>query len=99
MTKHWSDWNWRRELTSLEKHEVIRRLTKMDRSQIEDAFTYHAPSKEQVDDMLEIREKAKELAYLLINKCPPCADRSSVLRRLRNVVMEANASIILNGLV
>lgn len=71
----------------------------MNKSQIEDAFTYHAPSTNQVEDMREIREKAKELAFLIDNKCPSCADRAAALRKLREVVMTANAAIILNGLV
>jgi hypothetical protein len=71
----------------------------MDRAQIEDAFTYHAPNDVQVEAMKQIRAKAKELAYLIIDSCPACADRSAALRKLRETVTTANASIILNGLV
>ncbi len=62
-------------------------------------FSYHSPSEDQVDRYGEIREKAKELARVILALCPPCADRSAAIRKVREAVMTANASIALHGTV
>lgn len=71
----------------------------MDKSLIEDVFEYHAPNTAEIESMELIRSRAKELAYMIIEQCPKSADRSDALRKLREVVMTANASIILKGMV
>ncbi len=62
-------------------------------------FEYHRPSEDQVDRYTEIREKAKELARVILTLCPPCADRSAAIRKVREAMMTANASIALHGTV
>jgi len=62
-------------------------------------FDHHDPSEDQVDRYNEIREKAKELARVILALCPPCADRSAAIRKVREAVMTANASIALHGTV
>lgn len=57
-------------------------------------FTYHEPTGEQVGKMGKLREKARELAHLIVEVCPPSADRSDAIRKLREVVMTTNAGII-----
>jgi hypothetical protein len=66
---------------------------------VEDVFTYHAPTPEQLIILAEIREQAKSFASYILNTVPNCADRTSSLRNLRMCVMEANAATVLNGLV
>lgn len=63
--------------------------------ELEAAFTYQRPILEQVDQMTTIREKAKELARLIFELCPPSADRTAAIRKVREGVMTANAAIVL----
>ena len=65
--------------------------------QVEEWFTYHAPTPEQVVKYEQIRNLARDLAYRIIANCPPSADRTAALRKLRECVMTANASIACNG--
>jgi hypothetical protein len=64
---------------------------------LQDLFTYHAPTGEQIEQMAWIREKAREFASLIFAYCPRSADRTAALRKVREAVMTANASIVLNG--
>lgn len=67
---------------------------------LDDVFTYHPPNDQNtIDKYRLIREKAKELASLIIQLCPECADTSAAVRHIREGVMTANAAIALNGLV
>lgn len=63
---------------------------------IESAFTYHAPKTGQPEMYTEIREKAKELAYLIDGTCPDSREKSSAMTKLEECVMWANASIARN---
>lgn len=64
-----------------------------------DIFTYHSPKGDQPKMYAAIREKALELAQVIINCTPPSADQTAAIRLLREAVMTANASIALDGLV
>ena len=64
---------------------------------VEDVFSYHAPSSDQPERYVKIRESAKQFAKTILECTPPCADQSAALRLLRESVMTANASIALNG--
>ena len=64
---------------------------------IEHVFKYHSPTPEQVIKYQAIRDKAKELAQVIIENTPVCADQSAALRHLRECVFTANSSIALNG--
>jgi hypothetical protein len=72
---------------------------KMEKAQVEEAFTYHAPTDEQVMNLAAVRLSAKKLALCILSNCPASADRTVALRKLREVVMIANASIVLEGLI
>lgn len=65
------------------------------REEIDDIFTYHAPSDEQKARYEAIRKTARVLAYVLIDNTKPSADQSAAIRLLRECVMTANASIAL----
>ena len=60
-------------------------------------FMYHAPTPEQVEKYQVLRDKAKELAYLIVDLVPegPISgpDKTSALRLLRQAIMTANAGI------
>jgi hypothetical protein len=65
--------------------------------EIEAIFTYHAPSGDQPAKYVAIREKAKELAYVIHESCEAGPDRTAAIRHLREAVMTANASIATNN--
>lgn len=64
---------------------------------IESAFTYHAPEPGQLEQYTAIREKAKELAYLIDRTCPDSREKSLAMTKLEESVMWANASIARDG--
>ena len=65
-------------------------------SKIESAFTYHAPKPGQPEMYTGIREKAKELAYLIDGLCPDSREKSLAMTKLEECAMWANASIARN---
>lgn len=67
------------------------------KTQIENLFTYHAPTEEQKEAYSIIREKAMEFATIIDENCPESPDRTSAIRLLREAVMTANASIATGG--
>lgn len=71
------------------------RVVKID-PKIESAFIYHAPKNDQQKRYVELREKAKEFAYLIESCCPLSREKSLALTNLENSVMWANASIARN---
>jgi hypothetical protein len=66
---------------------------------INDLFTYHAVDGPETALKYEIvRDAAKHLALVIWKACPYGADRTAAIRKLREAVMTANASIALKGL-
>ena len=59
----------------------------------ENNFTYHAPKPGQGEKYQALREKAKELAYLIIELCPKSREASVALTHLETATFWANASI------
>lgn len=60
---------------------------------LENWFTYHAPSKQQQDAYKIIRDTALVLAKAINDLCPVSADATAAIRKVREAVMTANASI------
>jgi hypothetical protein len=67
------------------------------KANIENYFTYHPPTKEQIPKYEAIRAAAKTFAEVLVENTPPSADQSAAVRLLRECVMTANASIACGG--
>ena len=65
-------------------------------AEVEKNFTYHAPKSGQPERYQRLREKAKELAYLIHQECPPSRERSVALTELETSVFWANAAIARN---
>ena len=65
-------------------------------AKIENAFTYHAPKNGQPEKYQAIREKAKELAYLIQELVPPSREQSLAITKLEECSMWANAGIARN---
>lgn len=69
----------------------------MDKKQeVERNFTYHPPKPGQQERYVQIREKAKELAFLLLDVTPASREQSLALTHLEDVVYCANAAIARN---
>ena len=64
--------------------------------QIENNFKYHSPKEGQPEKYTAIREKAKELAYMIDELCPNSREKSLAITNLEQSVMWANASIAIN---
>ena len=60
-------------------------------------FKYHAPEKEDIEKYTMLRDAAKEFAKVIIENTPVCADQTAAIRKIREAVMTANASIALKG--
>ena len=56
-------------------------------------FTHHVPSTDQIGSYTTIRNKAKELAELFDSVVPDCADKTAAVRHLRETVMVMNLAI------
>ena len=65
--------------------------------QIDDLFTYHAPTPDQIPHYEAIRAAAKEFAKTLMAHTPQSPDQSTAIRHLRDCVYCANASVALRG--
>jgi hypothetical protein len=63
---------------------------------IENNFKYHAPREGQPAIYEEIRNKAKELAYLIDSYCPNSREKSLAMTKLEESVMWTNAGIARN---
>lgn len=66
-------------------------------SEIENWFSYHRPSPEDQAKYETIRASAKAFAKTIAECCPASADRTAAMRKLRETVMTANASIACGG--
>ena len=65
-------------------------------AEIDNWFMHHPPKEGQAEAYTVIRATAKELAKTILMLVPPCADRSTAIRKLRECVMTANAGIACN---
>ena len=63
---------------------------------LENNFKYHAPKGGQPEKYEALREKAKELAYLIEEVCPGSREKSVAMTQLETAVFWANASIARN---
>lgn len=58
-------------------------------------FTYHKPVKDQASRYERIRNAARVFTEVVIDCTPECADKTAAVRKIREAVMTANASIAL----
>lgn len=63
---------------------------------IENNFAYHYQKGNQSKRYEGLRNKAKELAYLIELNCPDSREKSEAMTHLENSLMWANASIARN---
>lgn len=60
---------------------------------LSELFTHHPPTDEQKNVYMAIRAYGEQLAAAILRHCPPCADTSAAIRKVREAVMTANAAI------
>ncbi len=65
-------------------------------SSLRNKFTYHAPNDTQKVRYTELREKFLELAIMIVDRTPICADQTVALRALHECSMMVNATIACN---
>lgn len=64
--------------------------------QFENNFRYHSPKEGQPERYQLIREKVKELAYLIDGNCPNSREKYLAITNIEQAMMWANASIARN---
>jgi DNA polymerase III alpha subunit (gram-positive type) len=64
---------------------------------LENWFVYHSPTNEQLPKFRAIRDAAKHFAQVVIENTQPSADQTDAVRKIREAVMTANASIACGG--
>lgn len=82
----------------IEKHEEAVQTVKIDphgglRMELNHRFTYHSPKTGQPERYTRIREKAKELALLIMEDTPESREQSLAFTNLEQTVFWANAAI------
>ena len=64
---------------------------------IDNVFTYHKPTDEQLTTYESIRNNAKSLAAYIVKFIPESRERSLALTKLEESVMWANAAVARNS--
>lgn len=65
--------------------------------QLENWFTYHSPTAEQLPKYQAIREAGLNLAQVIVDNSPASADQTAAIRKVREACMTANQSIACGG--
>lgn len=68
----------------------------MEKADIDNRFTYHAPTEDQTVKYELIRNSAKHLALLIATKTPGSREQSLAMTKLEEAVFWANAAIARN---
>jgi hypothetical protein len=71
-------------------------ITDQMAKQLEKTFTYHAPKDDQPERYVHLRDRAKELAYLIVRHTPPSREQSLAITHLESAIFYANAAIARN---
>lgn len=70
-------------------------MSRFSNEVIDDLFSYHAPKADQPERYESIRAAAREFAKVVVANTPDSADQTTAIRKIREAVMTANASIAL----
>ena len=66
---------------------------KIAQEQLDNWFTYHSPTPDQLPKYLAIREAGKVFAETIVANVPDSADCTAAIRKIREAVFTANAAI------
>lgn len=69
----------------------------MKTEDLDNWFSYHAPTSEQLFSYQSLREGARAFAEVINKNVPDSADKTAAIRKLREAVMTANAGIACGG--
>ena len=69
----------------------------MTPEQLDNWFTYHAPSSNDQVAYAKLRSSALDFAKAINDLCPESADKTAAIRKVREARMTANASIACKG--
>lgn len=69
----------------------------MTKEQLDNWFSYHAPSADQQVAYGKLRTEALQFANAINDLVPESADKTAAIRKLRECVMTANAAIACGG--
>jgi hypothetical protein len=69
----------------------------MTNEQLDNWFSYHSPSLDDLHRYQEIREAARTFARTINLLVPESADKTAAMRKLRECVMTANAAVACGG--
>lgn len=72
-------------------------MTPQEQEQLDNWFTYHAPGPGDADRYEQLRAAGGQLARVICELCPPSADRTAAIRKVREAIFTANASIACGG--
>ncbi len=61
---------------------------------VKEIVSYHKPDDAGVAAITAVREATMNLLLVIVKNCPPSADRSAAIRKAREAMMTANASIV-----
>jgi len=83
----------------LSKEELEKRIAEAVRmpDELVQLFSYHQPTPQQEMAYRHIRATALQLAKAIHDNCPAGPDRTAAVRKIREAVMTANASIATNN--
>jgi len=68
-------------------------LTDDERRDLDNWFTYHPPTQEQVPVFMALRDAGHQFAETIMTLVPNSPDRTVAIRHVRDAVMAANASL------
>ena len=71
-------------------------ITDETADRIENNYTYHAPTEDQIERYQQIRQAAKEFELLVRSLTPPSREQSLFSTNLEQSVFWANASVARN---
>ena len=77
--------------------KVEKELNDPDLPKLENWFSYHPLSEDQKVAYGQLRDGGYMLARCILLHCPPSADRTAALRKVREAIMTANAAIACGG--
>lgn len=64
---------------------------------IDDAFEYHAWDARKVEQGRAVRAALAEAVKVIVENVPPCPDRTTAIRKLREARTDANSAITHDG--
>lgn len=71
-------------------------ISDRQKEQLDNNFVYHAPNPDQPERYTALREKAKELATMILTLTPPSREQSVAITELEQAIFWANAAIARN---